>query len=114
MFGAVAMVVVVLATTNNLFAQAQVQQLVLDTDPKEQLLTACQTGNKAEVAMALTNGADINAKDMVRTCIRSDMGRQLAGLRVANPQLAVFCSSKRRGVFVMLCSGSVCCCRRCC
>ena len=44
---------------------AQKAQLILDTDPKEQLLTACQTGEKTEVVMALTNGADINAKDMV-------------------------------------------------
>eukprot|EP00750_Incisomonas_marina_P020105 INCI3726.2.p1 GENE.INCI3726.2~~INCI3726.2.p1 ORF type:complete len:328 (+),score=66.16 INCI3726.2:96-1079(+) len=43
---------------------AQKAQLILDTDPKEQLLTACQTGEKTEVVMALTNGADINAKDM--------------------------------------------------
>jgi len=47
-------------------APANAAQLVLDTDPKEQLLTACQSGDKTELAMALTNGADINAKDMVR------------------------------------------------
>jgi hypothetical protein len=48
-------------------ASAEKHTITLDTDAKEQLFTACQTGDKTEFTLALSNGADVNAKDMVRT-----------------------------------------------
>lgn len=46
------------------FGQSNKQTLVLDTDPKEQLFTACQNGDKTELSLALNGGADVNSKDM--------------------------------------------------
>ena len=38
-----------------------------EDDPKEMLLVACQEGDKTQMMLAISNGADVNAKDMVRT-----------------------------------------------